>query len=276
MRKILHVIVGCLLVTAMNAQTPACTPDTKYKDSIAGPYPRPYDAVTYPSGGIDKPACLGKPYNFVFTIKVGDSITVSPFGLPLTIALDSITVSKTTGLSGLPTGLSYACFPANCAFPKNSLGCVVISGTTATSNTVKDYPLIITGKIYTFLTSGGYDITFPGSFAPGDYKLKVLAANDAKCTTSAITDLKREISSMTNVPNPFGASTTILIESNVNETFDFDVFDIVGNRVIHQPLSIQAGSNTLELSSDDLPNGMYIYSLTKGNRQMSNKFIINK
>lgn len=275
MRRILHIILGCLFITALNAQNP-CTPDQKYKDSLAGPYPRPYDAATSPNGGIDKVACLGKSYNFTFTIKVGDSITVPLGGLSFTIPLDSIVINPTTGIKGLPTGLSYSCFPASCVFPKKSLGCAVITGTTATSNALKDYLLEISGKVFTYLTPLGYDVTFPGTLYQGEYRLKVVAATDAKCTTSSVQDLKTEIANMVTSPNPFSDKTEIRIESNISSTFDFDVYNLVGKQVIHQPLSIQAGQNTLELTADNLPNGIYIYTLSKGNKVMTNKFIVNK
>ncbi len=275
MSKILHILVGCLFMTALNAQTPACTPDVKYKDSTAGPYPRPYDAVNNPKGGIDKPACLGKPYSFTFTIKITDSITVKLFGNTVTLPLDSVVIAKTGGITGMPVGINYACNPPSCAFPKNTLNCVIISGTTATSNAIKDYSLQITGKAYNFLAPGGQEIKFPGPDFPGEYIVKVLPANDAKCI-SAVQNLNAEISAMTSSPNPFGLNTQITIESNISGQFQFDVIDLMGKNVFHTPVSIQAGTNSLEFNADNLPNGIYIYSLSKGNKVMSNKFIVNK
>ena len=262
-------------MTALNAQTPACTPDIKYKDSTAGPYPRPFDAVNNPKGGIDKPACLGKPYSFTFTIKITDSITVKLFGNTVTLPLDSVVIAKTGGITGMPVGINYACNPPSCAFPKNTLNCVIISGTTATSNVIKDYSLQITGKAYNFLAPGGQEIKFPGPDFPGEYLVKVLAASDPKCI-SAVQNLNAEISAMTSSPNPFGLNTQITIESNISGLFQFDVMDLMGKNVYHTPLSIQAGTNSLEFNADNLPNGIYIYSLSKGNKVMSNKFIVNK
>lgn len=276
MRKIIHLLLGCLLAVTLNAQEVPCTPDQKYKDSIAGPYPRPYEPMTTPNGGIDKVACLGKTYSFTFTINVPDSITVPVFGSSLTLPLDSIVLASSTGITGLPTGLSYACYPINCSFPRKTLGCAVIRGTTATSNALKDYLLTITGKIYTYLTPSGYEVTFPGTLYAGEYRLKVIAATDPKCTTSSVTDLKTEIASMTTSPNPFSDKTEIRVESTISSQFDFDVYDLLGNRVIHNPLSIQAGWNTIELSADNLPNGVYIYTLSKGSKLMSNKFVVHK
>lgn len=276
MRKVLQVIICCLFVSALNAQTPACLPDLRYKDSTAGPYPRPYDSLNFPKGGIDKPACLGKPYSFTFTIKITDSITVRLFGTTLTLPLDSVVIAKTGGIKGMPTGLNYACNPPSCSFPKNSMNCVIISGTTATSNPVKDYLLEITGKAYNFLVPGGQEIKFPGTDFPGEYKLKVLAANDAKCTTSGVESLNTEISSLRHAPNPVKSSVQIMIDSGVSDLFELNVFDIVGQQVYRTPLSIQAGTNIHEFNTDNLPNGIYIYTLKKENKVMSNKFIVNR
>jgi PKD repeat protein len=65
-----------------------------------------------------------------------------------------------TGLTGLPSGITYSLNPSNGRFTGGSWGCVWVSGTTTvTSGT---FPLTITGSIY---TSGG---TFPISALIGD------------------------------------------------------------------------------------------------------------
>ena len=68
---------GSLFVVffSVMAQTPACIPNPLYKDSSSGVYPLPYDATLNPKGGIDKPACIGKPYEYVLTLKI-DSVIV--------------------------------------------------------------------------------------------------------------------------------------------------------------------------------------------------------
>ncbi len=281
MNKLLFCLISIFSVNALKAQTAPCQPDPLYKDSLAGVYPLPYDAVNYPTGGVNKPACIGKPYSLVFTVKVTDSVTVKFSGQNIAIPVDSVSVEKTGAISGLPTGLSYACNPPNCIFKKRTSGCVVVAGTPAASNAIKIYPLAIAGRFHSdyfvILTQNNYyDVTFPSTLFPGKYDLSLLAANDAKCTASATNDLTDEITSVRNYPNPFSGHTEIRIESKVSGQFSFEVYDLVGKKVGQQPLSIQVGLNTFGFDADELPNGIYTYTISKGTRLVSNKFVVNR
>ena len=269
MGKLGQILVAfcCFFAVVAQAQTPVCTPNVLYTDSAVGVYPRPYIAGDPYSKGIEKPACIGKPYSFVWTLKVPDSVPIAGLG---TFPLDSASLTLTGAISGLPTGITYACNPPNCTFKKKTIGCVLLSGTPPAINAVKDYNLVITVKVYTIIAT---NITFPGAIAPGEYILKLLAANNALCTT-ATTDLS-EVSQMQAVPNPTNGKTAILIESNVSDKFTFTVTDLLGRTVYEVPLSIQSGANAVEFDASHLPNGVYIYTLSKGSRVQSNKLIVN-
>jgi Secretion system C-terminal sorting domain len=264
--------IFCLLGT-VQANAQACVPNALYRDSTVGVYPSPVTAAN-PNGGINKVACLGKPYSFVFTIKISDTITVPLVGK---IPLDSLTMTTTGAVGGMPTGLTYACNPANCIFKKNTTGCIVIQGTPATTNMIKPYPLVISGKAYSsaisFLYPNGYPADFPGSLFPGEYTLKLLAANDPSCI-SGTNDLK-EVSNFTAFPNPTNGKTIITIESSVTENFEFSLSNSLGQRVETRSLNVQAGTNAFQIDASVLPNGIYIYALSKGSRVVSNKLIVN-
>jgi hypothetical protein len=282
MKMKMHLILGilCLMTTFLAAQTP-CIPDVKYSDSASGVYPQPYVATTRPNGGIDKIACIGKAYSFVWTIKMGDSITIpNPLipGTTFTGPIDSVLLAKTGAIGGLPGGITYACNPPNCVWKRATKGCVTITGTPLAGDTVKTYPLVITAKaypggIYASLLPNGYEGTLPGTFVDGRYDLKLYAANDSRCTTAA--DDLTEVSGMAAVPNPTNGRTTIRIESTVTDKFELNVTDLLGRSIISRPLSIQAGQNAFDLDLTALPNGIYMYSVSKGTRVASNKLIVN-
>ncbi len=259
--------------TAFQANAQACTPNPQYRDSTVGVYPSPVTASN-PNGGINKPACIGKAYSFTFTVKISDTITVPLVGK---IPLDSLTITTTGAVTGMPTGLTYACSPANCVFKKNTTGCIILQGTPATTNTVKSYPLVIAGKAFSsaisFLYPNGYGATFPGDLFPGSYDLKLLAANDPACL-SATNDLT-EVSHFTASPNPTNGKTIITIESSVSGNFEFTLTNLMGQRLETRPLSIQAGTSAFQFDASKLPNGIYIYALSKGARVVSNKLIVN-
>ena len=75
-------------ISTVQVQAQACQPDARYRDSTVGVYPSPVTASN-PNGGINKAACIGKPYSFVFTVKISDTITVPLVGK---IPLDSLTM----------------------------------------------------------------------------------------------------------------------------------------------------------------------------------------
>jgi hypothetical protein len=268
MRKILYLFISCFFITALSAQTPACVPNQLFKDSSVGVYPLPFDAVANPKGGIDKPACIGKPYSFVFTLKISDTLRTA-LGV---VKIDSVKLATTGAVTGLPAGITYACNPPSCNFAKNTTGCAVLRGTT--TDAAKDYDLVINGKAYLDVF-GALDVSFPGIVAAGKYTLKVVAANNAACTTASLFS-PDEISTMAATPNPASLSTTINIESQQTGVYNFAVYNVVGQSVFNTPLSIQVGSNSLVINTESFPNGMYIYKLTKDNKQISNKLIVNR
>ena len=264
MKKIFTVVILALFAANAFAQLP-CIPDTvRYRDSLVGVFPNPVI-------GINTPACIGKPYNFTFTIKASDSIRLSG----LAFRLDSVTMNTSTGITGMPAGLTYACNPPRCVFPRNSVGCVNIRGTVPTGTAVRDYALLIAVKAYIeFL--GAQDITFPGLFYPGEYKIKVLAATDTYCMTLNNNDLSQVVSRMTVEPNPTQGTTNIRVVSNTSDKFQFAVVDMLGRVHYATPLSIATGENNFSFDAGELPNGIYFAKLSLNNNVMTQKIVVNR
>jgi hypothetical protein len=270
----LFFIVFICVFSAFQANAQACQPNAQYRDSLVGVYPSPTTAAN-PTGGINKPACIGKTYSFVFTVKIADTISA----LGQRVPLDSLTMATSGAVAGMPTGLTYACNPPNCVFKKSTTGCVVIQGTPAATNMVKIYPLVISGKAFSagsiigLLYPNGYPADFPGALFPGEYNLKLLAANDPGCI-SATNDLK-EVSNFSASPNPTNGKTIITIESSMSDNFEFTLTNVMGQRLETRLLNVQAGTSAFQIDATLLPNGIYIYALSKGSRVVSNKLIVN-
>ena len=180
MKKIvlLILVLFYFMSVALNAQVP-CTPDpVKFRDSASGVYPRAYQD-TVPWGGIKTPACIGKSYEFVFTLKVGDTVTYNGILIPL----DSAVIATTGAITGLPVGISYSCNPPNCVFKKSTVGCIALKGTPTTTNAPGAFKPIISGKFYstTLAFFNPVSVTFPGTLFPGEYILNVYATGDTRC-----------------------------------------------------------------------------------------------
>lgn len=260
-----------LCVLNLKAQTPACTPNAIYKDSAAGVYPLPHNSTSNPKGGITTAACIGKPYNFVFTIKA-DSITYSGFKIPL----DSITLATTDAVAGLPAGLTYACNPPRCAFLPKILGCAVIIGTVKDTATVKGYSLLITGKAY-IAVFGGVTQTFPSSTFPGDYTINVLAKTNPLCFNAGTNDLNTAVASLTTAPNPVYDNLFVSADIISSGVYESIVTDIAGKVIFSEKVSLNVGENNWRINTNNFSSGLYFLNMAQNGKVLnSQKFVVQK
>ena len=84
-----------------------------------------------------------------------------------------------------------------------------------------------------------------------------------------------EVSNFAAFPNPTNGKTIITIESTVRDNFEFSLSNLMGQRLETRTLNVQVGTNAFEFDASRLPNGIYMYALTKGSRVVSNKLIVN-
>ena len=152
------------------AQTP-CTPDPSLANAPGGVYPAPYHPQENPTGGIDVEACVGQPYEFVFTA-VNRTITYLGFQ----VNLDSFEVLS---ISGLPNGLTFQCNPTSCRLKYGEIACSVISG--IPNDEPGDYVLIIRARAY--LNGNTFTIDFPNAqYAPGsNYTIRLGGPDSPAC-----------------------------------------------------------------------------------------------
>lgn len=101
---------------------------------------------------------------------------------------------------------------------------------------------------------------------------------------SETTDVLDEISSIgakyslkQNYPNPFNPETTISYTLSSQGLTKLSIFNIIGEEVkslVNENQS--AGSYRIKFSADDLPSGLYFYTLNSGNFTKTNKMILMK
>lgn len=252
-----------------------CWASELYRDSAVGVYPAPYDPDTNPEGGITESACINSPYYYRLTFVIPETVNINGFDL----SLDSIVVATEGAVGGLPIGLDYGCNPASCVFkPIDTLACMVIEGTPTIANAPGVYPLTITTKIWTGL--GNFDVTFPTTIIPGGdgtYDLVLEDENSSNCLIGVGTNdyLTKNIS-VFNSPNPFGSTTNIAVDSKVDETLQFRVFDLLGNLVHHREVEIFQGTNNIEFDGTALATGIYNYTLSTKTAIISKKMVISR
>lgn len=246
----------CVLFTfSASVKAQQCVIDSSILQTGALVSPAPYTSTNPVIA--TAPACIGEPYVQSVTFNVPDSILVPQ--LPFPIALTSISIPTSGGISNLPPGLSYNCSPGSCVFPANTLGCVLISGTPTPNATPGNYSLSFTITISSPSFPFPIPVQFPGTVAPGNEY--IIQVREPGMCNVGVNDLSSEINSLKNQPNPFSGSTAIMIDAKTSGQFQFEVFDLLGQRVHHELISLNSGENQFNFNADNLPNGAYYYSI---------------
>ena len=85
---------------------------------------------------------------------------------------------------------------------------------------------------------------------------------------------KQSISQVVAYPNPFNVQTTITFFSEYSQEIYFELKNVLGKRVYRIKYNASEGHNTIELTRDNLPMGMYIYSLQSDTEIISKRLVI--
>jgi hypothetical protein len=258
-------LLFALLCTA-NSLKAQCVPDTSILSTgqIVSPYP---SSPSNPASTL-KPACAGEQYSQTLTFNIPDTI-VLPIA-PFPVALNSASIAPTGAIEGLPNGISYACNPPSCVFLKNTLGCVILTG--VTNDPPGNDTLTINLSVSTSLLPFPIALEFPEQLADTlEYFIVVKPAGQCN---SGTTDLTSRISSLKNVPNPFGQETSIVIEAMESGSYRFEVSNMLGHQLYTERLQLTEGRNQFTFEAGDLPNGTYFYSIGNEHGRSASRFII--
>ncbi len=259
MKYLIYTLFFSISILQINSQN--CLPDSTLIDSSAGVYPKPITPDN-PNGGIHKKACVNKPYEFVLTVVIPDSVVV-PLS-PTPIPLEKAFIATKDAIKNLPKGIEYACNPPNCVFKKNTIGCLVLKGTPDDTNTPGDYKPII--KI-TFTINLGFPLDYadeyPGNNFPGEYILKLLSEQD--CLTSSKDHTSLSTTWFPNPANQFIKNTGTTIE-------ELKIYNTQGTLFYS---SSSKPANQVDITGI-LPNGIYHLSWLESGHWYNQKIVIIK
>ena len=229
----------------------ACVRDSSLLQTGLLLSPAYWDTITMQYNLAD--ACINHPYSQSVTVNVPLSFQNIP--------LSSVTIATTGAVSNLPAGMTYSCDPPNCVFVAGALGCIRLYGTPTAANTAPDtLDLGITTTVNTVL--GGIPLIFPGQL-PGNNHY-YLALKTEECLVGTY-DHNANIGFVKTTPNPFSDLTTISVETRVFGDFQFEVFNIFGQRVQARTVRLDVGVNEFTFDGSTLANGAYFYTI--GNRE---------
>jgi hypothetical protein len=236
-----------LFVTIISASA-QCTP------AVVG------NAGVYPDSATNfNHAFRNQPYEQIITIKVPQDTSAAG----QTIVFDHFKLDQ---LTGLPTGLSYACSPSNCEFPAGTSSCAVITGTTA--DPVGIYPLVI--KVTPYILLGPLPIAYTQTTV-SYYNIVVDPDN-----TGILDGLSSNKFSLTQAsPNPSNDKSTFYYNLTSRGEVQIKILNALGKEVQNVRVIGNNGANQFVINTADLASGIYLYSLNNGTNTITKRFIVN-
>ena len=250
---ILFIVIGTLMINAQSQ----CSPDPQF--TAPGIYP---DSATGLSDAI-----VAQQYSEMITVITPLDTNVVYAGIALDVTIDFI---ELTAVTGLPPNFTYDCDPASCSFPGGFTGCAEIYSTT--DPTVADigiYP--ITFNTTTQVSGIPIIQTTTQDDVTSGYYIEILDNVNSVIDryNSSTFDLKGAY------PNPCNNKTQIQFISGINQQIYFEISNMLGEVVYSKSLNAISGVNTLNISTFDFSEGMYIFSINNGYSILSNRLIVS-
>ena len=106
----------------------------------------------------------------------------------------------------------------------------------------------------------------------GDSPLTPIKVDLAEGTVSA-NELPTWATEVNLTPNPVNDFAFLSINANENKTISLQVFNIEGELMSNQDISVSAGNNNIPLEINDLARGVYLLSLKSNNDLVTRKFV---
>ncbi len=85
---------------------------------------------------------------------------------------------------------------------------------------------------------------------------------------------QKSIEDLSAIPNPFSNSTKISFIATSNSNVFFTVRNVLGKTVFRKSIKAKSGKNFIPFYKNDLPTGIYIYSIQDKKYNISKRFVI--
>ena len=222
-----------------------CVPDTINCKDIGDPGEICPDSL---------PAAMeGVPYDEIITIIAPGSASIEGFAVDLVkIRLDTIL--------NLPPGIVFSSEYRE--FFPDSVYCVSLSGTPTDSGT---YYLGITVTPYVKLL--GSTVELPAMTDDTSVYMRV----EQPSASGLIKD--NGFNLIASYPNPFQVNTRVGFNLNTPDEIELVVFNMVGRRIYHEKMLGSPGKNYFKFTGEELPSGIYLYSVVRGKKVLNGKLV---
>ncbi|MBP6303940.1 MAG: T9SS type A sorting domain-containing protein [Bacteroidia bacterium] len=223
MKKILLAVV--FLVTAVAAFS-QCTPDAGI--TYSGIYPR-----NLPNGQ------EGVPYNQVIQFKVPKDTTG--------FTVDSLYILS---IAGGPAGMNYQCNKPTCGYKGNANGCAVLTAPLGAGS----------AGMYTLNVSVMVKLKSPIPFVPPVTRTFSNTLDLVVDQPVGVEDILagRGNQGLVLYPNPASRMVNVSIQAERSQQTLLTLLDMHGRVVKQARVNVNNGSNTVTLSLDGVPHGLYL------------------
>lgn len=254
MKRILLSIFSVFSILAMVAQP--CTPDTSFVDP--GMYP-----VNGTSNGFEvfmPDAMVNVPYNEIVQLLIPSDTIIDTLGFQIPAQVLGMRIID---FDGLPPSIAFNCSADSCNWAGNEHGCVLFHGTPSWPEVgTYDVDVLVYGTVSAGILGALSDtIVFKlhVNVAPAQGINEFLAVNSVRLT-----------------PNPVSDKAILSFDAYQNKDFTLRLVNLTGQTVFTQRGKAEAGSNEVTILRNELPAGMYFYTLEMDESSHVGRFIIGQ
>jgi len=202
----------------------------------------------------------GKYYNQKLEIKIPRDTINSRNGKIMRVKIKNIDV---IGVFNVPEGLSYSPSIVDNSGEKFFRFYIQIYGRAVSISSAP-----ITAKLsVTFSRENGKSIV-------RTYDIKNILIQENNTQQFETYDDKVGLKSLKSYPNPMNNKTEVSFWSSKLQIVEFEVRDAIGNLKFKKTFTAKVGSNKVSFSQKDLPNGLYLYSITSEEQILAKRLIV--
>jgi hypothetical protein len=281
MKKLIFTLISATLVyvnadaqACGNSGTSVCTPSGLFTEPGLSPYS---DSLASVINGSSTPVDI-QFKNFNTFVYQGINITIN------SLRIDSIL--------NLPAGTCWATNKTNNTWSNQEDGCIKVSGTTCADPGQYKLRILVTvntsiGTIGPNLdaetvnlkyfvrvkNNGDADVAVDTLATAAFVKLSGYSANAAGCVNS-INDVPANVSALNIVPNPMNSQAIVSFMAAKSGNATERITNMIGSEVYSNNIDVKAGENTTSINRNNLPAGIYFYTIVEGTNSTTKRFVV--
>lgn len=261
-------LLSTFIVVLANVTNAQCDPASHdWMGEAFGVSPDPNAGETFVDG------ILGEYYNDVVYVLAPVDVTDIDSTFAIDLQIDSISLDSITLFNGLADvqlsniGLNVTCnnngdSPNPCMFMPGNAYCGDISGVPTAAGI---FPVKIYVKVF-------FNFFGPQS-APYEFENYTLNIVDP---TSILEKVTPAITISQNTPNPANTSTDITFQLSRPENVQFEVLNLLGEKIYASKSSGRKGDNKLTLDTSAMEPGVYLYSIQCADKKFTKRMIVQR